>query len=463
MEELQAGVSGQDVKKLQKALNEFYKASVAPESGEFDEDTTKAVKKFQKDMKLQPTGRASKETLALLEPVKAYRVKLAGKEIWLSEENLKHIEQELCEAQRGTVQKYVKAAQHVADLYGYDADARDNSFFLAPTVIGFFAKFPPKSVISAATKAADAMQAKLKAGDPVALKKAIDEGRKPIEDAAKAMDDYRAKMDPACTSVVDVLTTVVELSKVAEQALAAIATAGASTATFAAVNFSVGAYEETLDQVKEAGTSGDFKVGKAAATIIGKGALDAILNVLLKDDKLLGKILDRRGKEAGEWILKKYGKKALAEVAEKMYAKSGAALLKRAAEDVFDKFKDPTKKLTEDEFLRQLAEAFFEGAAGGVLSRFDGQLENFSKNAQQNCKPYLFKGLGKVDFDKAYKEGLKGLIDLAIERIGYHVILDAAGDEGKQRNIDKLMAEKLSKDPKLNADIEVLVKKKKLQ
>jgi len=66
MDTVQEGASGPDVKKVQQSINEYFQASMVPESGKFDDKTTKGVKQFQKQVKLRQTGVVDAATWKLL-------------------------------------------------------------------------------------------------------------------------------------------------------------------------------------------------------------------------------------------------------------------------------------------------------------------------------------------------------------------------------------------------------------
>ena len=63
MEPMREGISGTAIMKVQHLINEYYQASIVPESGEFDGRTTIGLKRFQKDVKLSSTGMVDKATL----------------------------------------------------------------------------------------------------------------------------------------------------------------------------------------------------------------------------------------------------------------------------------------------------------------------------------------------------------------------------------------------------------------
>src|SRR3954449_4513902 len=91
MATLKPGMSGRDVVKLQKTINEIFRASAVPESGDYDDATRDKVAELQKKLGVgKSSGEADSDTLkafaVALEP--KYLVELPKVDAYLTAKEL---------------------------------------------------------------------------------------------------------------------------------------------------------------------------------------------------------------------------------------------------------------------------------------------------------------------------------------------------------------------------------------
>ncbi|HLY58540.1 MAG TPA: peptidoglycan-binding protein [Stellaceae bacterium] len=467
MAALQEGVSSPDVKKVQQQINEYYQASVVPESGEFDDATTKGVMRFQKDVKVRPTGIVDDATLKLLKnppKIKAHHIQYNGQDYYLDEAEWKAFEKEACQASQPIVDGYQKKVDEVRNLWDAHRDARKETFFLIPAIVDAWGgnTFPSESVIKSAETAVGAMQTAIKSGDVDGLRKALDKGYDPIAKATEAMKEYRDKLYDGGEDLIKKLEMVRDGSVTTLEILAAVATGGASIEVTAAVMGSVGAYKEVLNQIDKASKTANFDVVDAFGNVLVSGALDATVGALMHDQGFCGELTESVAKKLGATALKKFGSEVVAKVAEKAIKEGLSKAIEKAIRDVVEACK-PGSKMTLKKAAEDVADALIEGGTtGAMFGSMDKQLEDFGKNTAKYLGDYAFKGLGKVALDKAWSKGAEKIIEEATKRLAKGVLIDAADDPKDLAKAGDKLAEAISKDAKTNAALAQLVKDKKL-
>ncbi len=467
MDDLQEGISSPDVQKFQKLINEYYLASVVPESGEFDDTTTDGVKRFQKDVKLRVTGivdAATKKLLAHPPTEKAHKFTIGGQEVVLSEEEYKNALKALAKAAKPIIDGYKSHVAEVRNIWDAHDKVRKDTFFLIPAMVDLWAgtTLPPEGVIKAAENAVANMEKACNGGSAEALSDAIEKGQKPIEVAVTGMLAYREAFYTGGDKLVDNLETLKEGCVDILEVSAAIATGGSSVAVTAGVMAALGGYKATLDQIDKASTDPKLTAVDAFGNVLVSAAVDGTVGALLHDDAFMGKLTSSLGKALAEGPIKKFGNDVAMKIAEKAVKNGLDKAIEAALKDLVESFK-PGSKMTMDKAIKDITEELLKGAAyGGTCGAMEKEIDAFTKSSIKYLKPYTFKGLGKVDTKKALDKGGEKIIEAAMKRIGTALILKAADKPSDMKDIGDDLAKAIAADKKVNDELADLVKKQKL-
>ena len=468
MADLEEGVSSPEVKKIQQQINEYYQQSVVPEDGSFDKSTTEGLKRFQKDVKVRPTGVADAATMKLLAKppkVSAHKVVWKGDELLLTDEEYKNLLKELGNAAKPIVAGFKRKVEEVRSLWDAHNKARKDTFFLIPATVDIWSgcTFPAEGVIRAAESAVAKMQSAAGGGDANALIKALKDGQPPIQTATKAMKEYRDAFFDGGESLIKTLEAVKEGCVDILEISAAIATGGASIEVTAGVMAGVGAYKSLLGEIGKASTSANFSLVDAFGNVLVDGAVAGTVGALLHNDSFVSGITEGISKKIGSKALTMFGSDVAKKVAEKAVKGGLEKALETAVKDMVESCK-PGSKMTMDKAIKDITEDLVKGAAyGATCGKLDKELEAFTKNSVKYFKPGMFKGLGKIDPKKAFDKGGEQIVEAAMKRLGKKVVLDAADDPKKMGDVGDMMADAIADDPAVNKAMADLVKKNNLK
>jgi hypothetical protein len=467
MADLQEGISSPEVKTIQQQINEYYQASVVPESGEFDSTTTDGVKRFQKDVKLRQSGvvdDATRRLLAKPPKIAGHLIKLNGTEAWLTDEQYKAAVKELCKTAEPVVDGFRRKADEARNLWDAHNKVRKETFFLIPAMVDTWAgvSLPNESVIKASENAVAKMQTAIKGTDAQAITDALRDGPDKVEAATRAMKEYRDAFYDGGEDLIKTLEQVKEGCVDVLEVSAAIATGGSSVAVTAGVMAGLGAYKSVLNEIDKASKTTNFSVVDAFGNVLIDGAVGGTVGALLHNDSFMGGLTGEIGKKLGASALKQFGSDVIAKVAEKAVKNGLDKAIEAAVKDLVESFK-PGSKMTMDKAIKDIGEELVKGAAyGATCGKMEEELDAFTKNSLKYFKPGMFEGLGKVDMKKAFDKGGEQIVEAAMKRLGKKVILDAADDPKKMGDVGDMLAKEISSDKKTNADLADLVKKKKL-
>lgn len=468
MADLQEGSSGPDVKKIQQQINEYYDATMVPESGNFDRKTTEGVRRFQGDVKLAVTGVVDAATAKLLDnppKIKGRAVKLNGVELIITEDQYKELARRLGKAAKASAQALRRKAEEARGIWDGLMQVRKDTFFLIPAMVDTWARisFPNESLIKAAETAVAKLETAINGTDIDAMTDAMNEAMVKVDAAIRAMKSYRDSMFSGGDSLIKTLELVKEGCKDFVEVSAAIATGGASVEVTAGVMASVGAYNSLLTQIDKASTTVNFSFVDAVGNVLVDGAVGGTVGALLHNESFVSGIKDRIAKELAESALKQFGAGLSAKVAEKAVKGALDKALEAAVKDLVESFK-PGSKMTMDKAIKDVSDNLLKGAAFGAgCGKMEKELEAFSKDSVKFFKPGMFAGLGNVDMKKAFDKGGEQIVEVAMKRLGEKVILDAANDPRKMADVGKLMANAISSDAAVNKQMADLVAKQKLK
>lgn len=466
MEQLQEGISSPDVKKVQGLINAYFHASRVAENGEFDSNLTQAVKAFQSDNKARPTGIVDGGTMKLLQhpPTKTvYQIEYKGKTYAIEKADWAGFQKEFCKLLEPTVQAYENRAEEARSLWSAHSKVRKDTFFLFPVMVDAWgsATFPAESTISAGDAAAKAMRSALASGDAKGLAAAVKGGGAAVVKSITAVKEYRDNFYAGGEKLIQDLERVRDGCVLVLEVGAAIGTAGSSTAVTAGVMAGLGSYKELLNQVGKA-DSPKFNATDAFGQVVLMGAVEGTVSAVLRDKGTAARISKALAEKAGATVLKRFGTDVAAKMAEGAVKGGLSKALETSVKEVV-KSLDPSEKMTAEKAATDIAAEVLKGAvAGAVFGGIDKQVGKFTSSYAKSLAGVKFKGLGEVDIKKALDKGAEKFVDQAVDRVGKEIVIAAASDPGKARNVEKDLADALAKDAALNAALAKLVKDKKL-
>lgn len=446
MAKLQYGVSGQPVKTLQRQINKALGASRVKENGEFDEATAEALAELQENLGIQPSGVADGKTMDAIKDALIPRcaVKYKGQVYYLTKEEHADLLAKIKAKAKPPVQRYVEMATEVKSLWDAHNKTRDDNWFWSGAVdVATGAKFPPKSQIDAAVGAANAMASAAGAGTLTVA--GLDAGAAKIRQAYAAIDQYREETFGGGAQLVKNLEMIRDGCIVVLEISAAVATGGASWQVQVAAGAAMGGYKAMLGEIDKASSDHTQTWESAALNIFAGAAIDGGAALIMKGkgkgmEKFIDKLAEKAAKKVAGEACKKAGTAAIKAFAIKAIQGGSKAAVEEAIKGVCKAF-TPGSKVTAEEILESVAKKFVEGA---VFQNLEGELSKFGKKLAKHADPKMFKGLGKVDIDKAMAEGGKKVIEESYNRAIPWAVKQAHGDPKK---ISGLLTKKIGSDP----------------
>lgn len=465
MSTVEYGVSSPEVKRLQENLNTVFKQSVVKPTGSFDEETAKAVARFQAEAGLPQSGKLDAKTAEALHEALIPRTEVTyqGKTYYLTKEEYEDLKGKLAAAAKSSsspLQGYLNMTKEVRSLWNAHRDARKDNAVFAWIVDGATgANFPDEGQIRAAEACAEKMQAS--ANNPKALAAALQDTAA-IRTAFAAMDQYREEIFGGGEELIRQLETIRDGCVIILEISAALATGGASFSVQVGVAAGVGSYKALLGEIDKAG-KGDSKqtVGSAFGQVIIGGAIEGAVTMVMKgpgSKKAIELAAKAAAKAASGKALKKVGSESLAYFIEKAIDGGSKKAFEELIKDLC-KACNPGDKMTVEQALGKVGENFAKGA---VLQQLDDTLGQFAgKNAGKMFSQSDFKGLGKVKLDEALKEGGAKTLETAYD--AYVAAAVKAGD-GEPKKVEAELKKKIVADPTVQkwfADYEKKKGKKK--
>lgn len=446
---MELGVCSAEVKRLQKDMNAFFGTKRVEESGTFEEGTEHYLKLIQKKLGVKETGKGDKTTLRALNYALMPRteIEINGKKAFVTSLELHALQQAAYARAAKDLQKFVVMAKEAEGYWNFHKQMKDNNWFSGIVDSYAGAKFPPKSEIDAAKKAATSMVTDALSGKDFNVKRRSE----PIRKALKNIQTYRNKLYDGGDDLIKKLEIVRDTSEISVQIMAAVATGGASWYVQVGVSASVGAYKGVMGELRKA------KDAKVTFNDISKSAMK---NAVIEGT--VGLIMKGGGKGVGgfaddvaEAAVKKVGT-GTAKQAVKSYAirfANGAG--QKTVEDTLKLYVetklDPKKKVTRDDLIKI--------AAGSVVS---GGLKSVGPVADKYAKK-ASKQFDASDFlevsDKARQADMwKGGLEKAVESAGEGAVDRVLKTWGPKKNAN-LLEKEIRKQIKSDRKVLKVVKK----
>lgn len=403
---LDYGTSSPQIAAFQKMLKQSFGYNV-PTDGSFDDKTLAAVNDLGAKIGVgRSVEKVDAQYMAAVKTALVPRTKVVirGKEYWVTKEQLATLKARAGATAADSVQPYVNMAKEVQLLWKAHDDTRKKNWFWANAVdLATGCKFPDKSTVDAALRAAESMQAKARAC--ALTPQQIGSESAPIRTAFAAMDQYREELFGGGAELIKNLELIRDSCVVVLEVSAAVATGGASWQVQVGVAAGLAAYKQALAEVDTASKTANYNVESGVARVFMAAVIDGSITYVLKGTKagpLLDKVTEQAIKKAGTSMVKVYVIKAVKGGGQKMLEDGLKGLTSLA---------DPSKQIKFDDVVKAAATSFISGAGVEILGPVCAK---YGAKASKNFSPSDFKGLGKnIDLDKAGEEGVKKAIDAA--------------------------------------------------
>jgi hypothetical protein len=446
------------VLEAQKLLNKSALQSKAPQSGAFDKTTLAAIKQYQIECGLRPTGVLDKALMDNLrksanKPTPKYQVTVNGKVYLFTEAEHKQLINRIV-ADFRLPMLTLKNAVSEARVYWDNQNELKNDQYIVGWCIEAYsgAKLPPPGLIRDAETGVKACENALKSGNLKAFALAFPKAQKQANTARNKMRDYLAKIIDGGEGLATGLEIVSTTSFIVVGIIAApvAASYGAGAITAGMIAGAGTSAVETLSHEVGKGISGQSKgTEDAALNVLRDTFIGGSIGALIKGkgaEKILAKVGPAVAKKLAGKIFEKASKKVVTKFIIGYFKKNGADILEGIMKECIKSFKSNAKGLTVDKFIGIVVK---EVLTGGVFSKFakvgDSNANAVFKKLSGSVKKDLIKSLGdgakEKDllpiFAKAFEESYK-------ENAGkiYDKVLGAATGSETPKNLeDKILSE----------------------
>ncbi len=371
--------SSEIVMEAQKLLNKSALQTRAPENGAFDKSTVAALKQFQIESALRPTGVLDDKTMDVLRKAANtknpdYQIVLNGK-IYL-----------LTKAEHATLMKRVKDEYRpaIATLKGAVAEARGyydhmkqlnkDQYIVSWCIEAYKRKsLPAESLIKTAETGVTAAEKALNAGDFKTFPSIFTKAQTNANKARAEMKQYVADMIDGGGDIELGLQIVSTTSFIVVGIIAApvAASYGAGAMTSAIIAGAGSSAIETLAHEAGKGISGQSKgFEDAAGNVLRDAFIGGSIGALVKGkggEALFKRIAPKAAKLLGGKLFEKASEKVVVNWLILYFKKNGAEILEGIMKETLKSFKSSSESLTIEKFCGIVAK---EVATAGIFSKF---------------------------------------------------------------------------------------------
>lgn len=301
----------------QKLLNKASLQCRAPEDGSFDKSTLSAIKQYQIESGLRPTGVLDKALMENMrkcanKPKPKYQITISGK-IYLSTEAeyQKLVKRIIADFRHPMLA--LKNAVSEARIYWDNQNELKNDQYIVGWCIEAYsgATLPPEGLIKAAEKGLATCEKALNSNNLMAFSAAFPKAQKQANDARKKMRDYLKKIIDGGEGMMTGLEIISTTSFIVVGIIAApvAASYGAGAITAGIIAGAGTSAVETLSHEVGKGISGQSKgVGDAALNVLRDAFIGGSIGALVKGkyvEKVLAKLGPAVAKNSREMSLRK--------------------------------------------------------------------------------------------------------------------------------------------------------------
>ena len=420
--------SSEIVYEAQKLLNKSALQTRAPENGAFDKATLAAIKQYQLESGMRPTGILDKALMdSLRKSAKIanpkYQVMVNGKIYLFTDAEHKLLIKRLVKDFRVPMFRLASAVSTARIYWDNQKELKDDQYIVAWCIEAWAgASLPPESLIKSAERGRDACEKALNSGDLVTFSKIFPKAQKQANDASLKMKTYVSKIIDGGEGIVTGLEIVSTTSFIIVGVIAApvAASYGAGAITAAVIAGSGTAAIETLSREVGKGIAGTSDgVTDAALNVLRDSFIGGSIGALIKGkgaEKLLAKIGPAVAKKLSGELFKKANEKVVSKFVINYFKKNGSDILEGIMKECMKAYKSNATGLTVDKFIGIVVK---ETLTAGVFSKFVklGSVNSADvyKKLSSSARKDLIKSLGKDAkekdllpiFAKAFEESYK--------------------------------------------------------
>lgn len=368
------------VLEAQKLLNKASKQSRAPEDGGFDKNTVAAIKQFQIECGLKPTGVLDDKVMGILrevaneEPPK-WQVTINGKIYLLTDADKKamidRVKAEFAAPMRTLRNAVIEARSNYDHMKMLNKDQYIVSWCIEAWKS---AKLPAEGTIKSAEQGVDAAEKALASGNLKSFAAIFPKAQEQANKARKEMAKYISDVIDGGETMATGLEIVRDTSFVVVGVIAAPVAAGYGLGAVSAgvvAGAGTAAVEAIANEVGK-GISGESKgLEDAALNVLKDAFIGGSIGALLKGgaaDKLLEKLgVEVAEKMAGEMV-KKAGTKAVKDWVVRYLKGNAKGILEGIMKETMKSFKSSSQPLTVEKFLGIVAK---EVVTAGPFKKFE--------------------------------------------------------------------------------------------
>lgn len=413
------GSSSEVVLEAQKLLNKAARQSRAPENGAFDKATVAAIKQFQIESGLRPTGDLDSKVMDILrkvanqEPPK-WQVTVNGKVYLLTDADHRKLVDKIKGEFKVPMRQLQLAVTEARSLFDDMKKLRSDQYIVGWCIEAYKGvSLPPESQIKNAEKAVEAAQKMLDAGNlrgfSLVFPKASEEATK----ARVTMKKYLSAVIDGGESLAGGLELVRDSSFVIVAVIAAPVAASYGLGAVAAgvvAGAGTSAVETIATEVGK-GIAGQSKgIGDASLNTLRDAFIGGSIGALLKGasaEKILAKLAPLVAKQLGGEVFKKASEKVVVQWLIAYFKNNGKDILEGVMTDTLKAYKSNATGLTFDKFIGIVAKSVVTAGPFKALDKL-GSLGGGTlvKLLPSSTKKDLLKSLGANAGDKELKEVL---------------------------------------------------------
>lgn len=445
--------SSEVVLEAQKLLNKSARQSRAPENGAFDKGTVAAIKQFQIESGLRPTGVLDDKVMEILRKAAAqdqpkWQVTVGGKIYLLTEADHKALINRVKQEFRLPMMQLKSAVEEARMLYDDMKKLRSDQYIVGWCIEAFKgAKLPSESVIKAAETSAGAAQKLLDAGNLKGFALVFPKAQAEANRARAEMKAYVSSIIDGGEKIVTGLELVRDVSFVTVGVIAAPVAASYGMGAVAAgvVAGSGTAAVETIANEVGKGIAGQSKgIGDAGLNVLKDAFIGGSIGALIKGgaaDKILAKLGPAVAKKLGGEMFRKASEKVVVQWLINYFKANGKDILEGVMKETLKAYKSNATGLTLEKFVQIVAK---EVVTAGPFKKLE-KLGDFGGKElvgalSSSAKKAMLKDLGDKATDKDLIEVMGKVFGEVSKEIGgkvYDAVLSGSSGSESPEQIEK--------------------------
>jgi hypothetical protein len=398
---IKPGTSSNQVLAMQKYLNKGFGYHLE-ESGNYDDETLKAVQQLQSQMGMgMKNGVVDEQMMIAMREALVPRtwVTVNGKTALITKEQFATLRAAAIKRAVAGVEPLVSMATEAQGYWKAHDQAHKKHWFwskLVDAAVG--TTLPPGATMQGAVATAQGLMTAAQAGTLTTAQ--LNAGSAKIGQAFADMEQYRSEMFGGGEQLVANLEKIRTGAAVGVTILAAVVTAGASLKVQVGVMAAAGAYDQVLKEIDTASKQTKPNVEQAVKNVLVAAAVEAAIQLLFKGNKL-GDTMDDIAKAAA-----KNADKVIVDYALRVANGGTQEMIKEAMRMAKD-FANPNSVIDYKALVDRLGVAFATGAGLKVIGP---TVKEYGTDASKRWTQKDFQGLGSVKLDKAGEEAVKQTI-----------------------------------------------------